>query len=169
MNDITPSLPPLGPEPFRFQPQPEVVEGPAFSRWFQGITWVTVLGSGYWLLHLWQQGKFGGDVSLAGLKQAGWFILAWLLLAWTAWHVVRSRMCMDTQGLQQTWIWHKAMAYDEMAYAKLIRVRGLEWLMAPRLYVRTLMGKFAVFYVSDARLLAECERLQRALRDFRQL
>jgi hypothetical protein len=159
----------LGPEPFKFEPHSEVVEGPAFSRWFQAVTWLTVLGSGYWLLHLWQQGKFGGDASLVGLKQAGWFILAWLLLAWTAWHVVSSRMRLDTQGLHQTWIWHKTMAYDDLAYAKLIRVRGLEWFVAPRFYVRTLMGKFAVFYVSDAVLLAECERLQQALKDFRQL
>ena len=59
------------------------------------------------------------------------------------------------------------MAYDELAYAKLIRVRGLEWLMAPRFYVRTLLGKFAVFYVSSADVQAECERLRAELATFR--
>jgi hypothetical protein len=146
---------------------PEVLEGPAFSRAFQAITWLTVLGSGYWLLSLWQEGKFGGDTGLHGLRNAGWFVLGWALLAWTTWHVMYSRVRLDAQGIHQTWIWDKHMAYDELAYAKLIRIRGLEWLMAPRFYVRTLMGKFAVFYVSDTTVQAECARLSEALANFR--
>jgi len=39
--------------------------------------------------------------------------------------------------------------------------------MAPRFYVRTLMGKFAVFYVSNADVQAECERLRTELAAFR--
>lgn len=168
MNDTTPP-PSLGPAPFRFQPVTDVVEGPAFSRAFQAITLLTVLGSGYWLLSLWQQGKFGGSTGIDGLRAAGWFILGWFLLAWTAWHVMQSRARIDAQGLHQTWIWDKHMAFDELAYAKLIRIRGLEWFMAPRFYVRTLMGKFAVFYVTDALVIAECERLSQELQTFRQM
>jgi hypothetical protein len=37
------------------------------------------------------------------------------------------------------------------------------------LYVRTLAGKFAVFYVTDPCVLAECERLTQELRTFRQM
>ena len=128
-----------------------------------------MLGSGVWLLGLWQQGKFGGHTGLAGLRDAGWFILGWCLLAWTALHVMQSRACLDAQGLHQTWIWDKHMAYDELAFAKLIRVRGLEWLVAPRFYVRTLVGKFAVFYVTDPLVIAECERLSAELQAFRQM
>lgn len=167
MNDTT--TPPLGLTPFRFQPTTGMVEGPAFSRAFRAITLLTVIGSGYGLLSLWQQGKFGGSTGLDGLRAAGWFIAGWFLLAWTAWHVMHSRAQLDEQGLHQTWIWDKHMAYDELAYAKLIRVRGLEWLMAPRFYVRTLVGKFAVFYVTDAVVMAECERLSQELQAFRQL
>jgi len=167
MNDT--STPHLGPAPFRFHPASDMVEGPAFSRTFQAITLLTVVGSGYWLLSLWQQGKFGGSAGLEGLRAAGWFILGWFLLAWTTWHVMQSRACLDASGLHQTWIWDKHMAYEELAYAKLIRVRGLEWLMAPRFYVRTLMGKFAVFYVTDPVVMAECERLSQELQAFRQL
>lgn len=155
--------------PFRFQPHPEVLEGAAFSPSFQAITGLIVLGSAYWLLSLWQQGKFGGDTGVAGLKAAGWFIVAWALLAWTAWHVLQSRVRLDAQGIHQTWIWDKYMAWDDLAFAKLIRIRGLEWFMAPRLYVRTLVGKFAVFYVTDATVLAECERLCAELKAFRQM
>ena len=158
-----------GPEPFRFSPQPQTLEGAAFSRSFQAITLAVVAGSGYALISLLLQGKFGGDTPLEGLHAAGWFLLGWCLLAWTAWHVFKSRICIDGQGLHQTWLWDKHMAYDDLAFAKLIRVRGLEWLMAPRFYVRTLMGKFAVFYVSDPQALLECERMAKALQDFRKL
>ena len=59
------------------------------------------------------------------------------------------------------------MAYDDLAYARLIRVRGLEWLIAPRLYVRTLLGKFAVFYIADAQVLAQAQQLVQELSEFR--
>lgn len=159
---------PLGPEPFCFSPSNGFVEGAAFSRSFQAITLLTVLGSGYWLVSLWQMGKFGGSTGLEGLRAAGLFILGWFLLAWTAWHVMQSRVRLDAQGLHQTWIWDKHMAYGELAYAKLIRIRGLEWLVAPRFYVRTLVGKFAVFYVTDAVVIEECQRLSAELQAFRQ-
>ena len=53
------------------------------------------------------------------------------------------------RALHQSWVWDKKMELGELAYGKLIRVRGLDWLIAPRLYVRTLVGKFAVFYAAD--------------------
>ena len=59
------------------------------------------------------------------------------------------------------------MELRELAYGKIIRVRGLEWLIAPRLYVRTLMGKFAVFYAADPKMLAQFERLVLELKAFR--
>ena len=158
----------LGPKPFVFLPTTDPLEGPAFSRAFQAITWVTLLGSGYWLLSLWQQGKFGGETGLDGLRAAGWFVLGWGLLAWTTWHVMFSHCRLDATGIHQTWIWDKHMSYDELAYAKLIRIRGLEWFMAPRFYVRTLLGKFAVFYVSSPHVQQECERLSAELSAFRE-
>jgi hypothetical protein len=79
-----------------------------------------------------------------------------------------SRSRLDATGIHQTWIWDKHMRYDELAYAKLIRIRGLEWFMAPRFYVRTLMGKFAVFYVSSPHVQHECERLSAELSAFRE-
>ena len=167
MSDLNTSS--LAPAPFVFHPQGGDVSGPAFSRSFKAITMLTVLGSGYWLISLWQQGKFGGDTGLDGLQSAGWFVLGWGLLAWTAWHVMTSTARLTHEGLHQSWVLDKHMAYDELAYAKLIRVRGLEWFMAPRFYVRTLAGKFSVFYVTSPDVMAECERLSHELSEFRQL
>ena len=160
--------PALGPTPFRFAPRDGQIEGAAFSSVFKTLTATIVLGSAWWLLDLWWAGKFGAT-GWAGLQAAGWFILGWLLLAWTGWEVMHSQVKLDAQGLHQSWMWQKHMPYDELAYTKLIRVRGLEWLMAPRLYVRTLAGKFAVFYATQTSVLEECERLCTELEAFRRM
>ena len=54
---------------------------------------------------------------MGGLRAAGWFVLGWVLLAWTTWHVMFSRARLDATGIHQTWIWDKHMAYDELAQA----------------------------------------------------
>ena len=159
----------LGPAPFRFELEAEKVEGAAFSVAFKILTCAVVLFCGYWLLSLWLQGKFGGNANLEGLRVAGWFILGWGLLACTAWFVVNSRISLDANGITQSWMWTKHFDFDDLAVAQLIRIRGLEWLIAPRLYTRTLAGKFSVFYVSDAAVLIEMERLSQELKSFRQM
>lgn len=168
MTDPFDPLQTLGPAPYRFKPNPEKLTGPAFSLAFKVLTVLMVGSVGVWLVLLWWQGKFGDPSKLVSVQSAGWFLLGWLLMAWTAWHVLVSRTSLDSSGLHQSWIWDKHLAFDELAYGKLIRVRGLEWLMAPRLYVRTLMGKFAVFYAADPHMLVEFERLVKELKAFRQ-
>lgn len=91
------------------------------------------------------------------------------MMTWTWLSILRSRTRIDSTGLTQRWMWNKHMAFDDLAYGKLIRVRGLDWLIAPRFYVRTLMGKFAVFYGATPQLVAEFERISAELRKFRQL
>jgi len=159
----------LGPAPFQFAPQAEKVEGAAFSPAFKTLTCAVIGWCGYWLLSLWLQGKFGGNPDIEGLRTAGWFILGWCLLACTGGYVLVSRIRLDEQGITQTWMWTKHQAYDDLAVAQLIRIRGLEWLMAPRLYVRTLAGKFSVFYVSDGVVLSEMQRLAQELKGFRHM
>ena len=104
-----------------------------------------------------------------GVAGGGWFLGAVLLLLYTWVNILRSTTRIDEQGLSQTWVWNKHMELRELAYGKLIRVRGLEWLIAPRLYVRTLMGKFAVFYATSPEMIAEFERLVKELKAFREM
>jgi len=146
----------LGPPPFRFTPsQGPSMQGPAFSRFFKVLATALVLGTSYWFLRLWLDGKVsGGAVSILT-----WFLAALAMMLYTCWHILRSVTTIDAHELRQTWVWQKKMELRELAYGKLVRVRGLEWLIAPRLYARTLMGKFAVFYAADAVMLAEFERL----------
>ena len=83
--------------------------------------------------------------------------------------MVNSRISLDANGITQSWMWTKHFDFDDLAVAQPIRIRGLEWLIAPRLYARTLAGKFSVFYVSDATVLLEMERLSLELKAFRQM
>ncbi len=73
--------------------------------------------------------------------------------------IYRSKTTLTENTLKQTWIWDKEVALPELVYAKLIRFRGFDWLIAPRLYVRTMMGKFIVFYAADKAMIAEFQKL----------
>ena len=157
----------LGPAPFGYVPESGTLRGAAFSRPYQLLTTFIVLGAAVWLLVLWQQGAFGGDTGLEGLRQAGWFVLGWCLLAWSGVFVWTSQVRLDERGVFQNWVWDKQQDYADMAMAHLFRVRGLEWLIAPRFYVRSLSGKRTVFYVADPALLEECARMAQALRSVR--
>ncbi|MBI2771675.1 MAG: hypothetical protein HYX47_18765 [Burkholderiales bacterium] len=154
----------LGPPPFRFIPsQGPSIEGPAFSPAFKLLASALVFGTAGWFVQLWLAGKVsGGAVSIFT-----WFLAAMCMMLYTWWCIVRSVTRLDGQDLQQTWMWNKKMELRELAYGKLIRVRGFDWLIAPRLYVRTLMGKFAVFYATDPAMIAEFERLVAELKAFR--
>ena len=154
--------PHFGPPPFKFTPKGGSISGKAFSVTFKVLATFIVLTLAAAFVQAWLAGKASG-ASVAG----GWFIAGLLLVGYTWWCILRSVTRLDEQGLYQTWMWDKHMELRELAYGKLIRVRGLEWLIAPRLYVRTLMGKFAVFYASSPEMVAEFERLVSELKVFR--
>jgi len=156
----------LGPPPFRFTPsRGPTMHSRALSPCFKLLATALALGLAYWFIVLWLDGKVaGGAVSIMS-----WFMAALAMTLYTWWHILRSVTSLDSSQLQQTWVWPKKMELRELAYGKLIRVRGLEWLIAPRLYVRTLLGKFAVFYAADPAMIAEFERLVAELKDFRGL
>ncbi|MET0541355.1 MAG: hypothetical protein ABWZ88_06325 [Variovorax sp.] len=155
----------MGPAPFRFAPQGGAIEGPAFSAMFKLLATVIVGGCAVWMARLWAAGALGSSTT-GGL---GWFIAGLAIMVWTWWSIITSRTRIDAKGLHQRWVWDKHMELDDLAYAKVIRVRGLDWLIAPRLYARTLMGKFSVFYGATPELIAEFERLGAELREFRKL
>ena len=102
-----------------------------------------------------------------GVIMALWGALAWLLMAATVWAIERSRTTLTHEGLLQTWLWDKKMAMRELAFARLIRFRGFDWLIAPRLYVRNLSGKFTVIYCADRAMLEDMQRLCTELHQFR--
>ena len=86
------------------------------------------------------------------------------MLAFIAWHIQRSRIILDSVAIEQTWMWRRRVALQELALVKVIRIRGLEHLIAPRIYVRNLGGKFTIFYCQDRTMLEEFARLSEALK-----
>ncbi|KAF1045257.1 hypothetical protein [Xylophilus sp.] len=149
--------------PFRFAPAAGVQEGPAFSPAFRLLASAIVFGCAGWMFSLWPAGSLGAG----GRSGIGWFGAALVLMGWTWIAILRSRTRVDAAAVSQRWIWHKRLELGDLAYAKVLRVRGLEWLVAPRLYLRTFSGRFAVFYAADAALLAEFDRLAAELRAWR--
>ncbi len=156
----------IGPPPFRFAPTGGTRESRAFSLAFRVLATVIVIGCAIWLARLWRAGVLGDGGQTSGL---GWFTAALMMMLYTLWHIVTSRTRIDDKALHQSWVWDKNMEYADLAFCKLIRIPGLDWLVAPRLYARTLMGKFAVFYAADAEMIDDFQRLIRELKAFRGL
>lgn len=155
----------LGPQPFTYTPSSgPSVEGPAFSPTFKTATTLLVFGVGFWLALVWigERAKGGSNSLLV------WFFAALVMLVFFWWWILRSRTRIDEQGLHQTWFADKHMAMADLALVSVVRIRGFEWLIAPRVHARTLMGKFAVFQAADPALLDEFARLSRELQAFRQ-
>lgn len=101
------------------------------------------------------------------LQSSGWLAAALGLMIYTVWHIVRGKTTLDETALQQSWVWNKRTELRELAYAKLIRVRGFDWLIAPRLYTKTFSGKLAVFYAAAPAMLVEFQRLEQELKALR--
>jgi hypothetical protein len=154
----------MGPEPFRFTPaQGPSVEGPAFSRSFKALAIAMVLAMSLWMITLQARGLVAGSAHSVLV----WFMAALAMLLYMAFWIARSRTRIDGQTISQTWFAPKQVAIGELASAHLTWIRGLEWLVAPRLRVRTLASKLVVFHAADPRMLAEFERLARELEAFR--
>ncbi len=147
-------------------PQAGLRRAQAFSLPFRLLATVLVFGLEVWMYQLWQAGRLTPP-GLSTAAALGWPLAAVLLMLYTWWHIVTSRTTLTADRLHQSWVLDKKMELRELAYAKLIRVPGLDWLIAPRLYVRTLLGKFAVFYAADPAMLAEFHRLIAELKAFR--
>lgn len=137
---------------------------PAFSKTFKLLALGIVSFSASWMYQLWSTGKLAANNSLSPSNGLIWLLCGLLLMIYTLVSIYISRTTLEGDlesggRLQQTWIWNKEVALKEIAYAKLIRVRGFDWLIAPRLYVRTVMGKFTVFYATDPAMIEEYRKL----------
>ncbi len=142
-----------------FQPlSPGSIESRAFSIVFRCIAVALGGGSVIWFVFLGSSGK------LDGMGNFSLVLLALFMMAIFVWAILRSVTRVNPTGLEQTWIWTKRLPYAEIVYAKLFRIRGLEMLIAPRLYVRSTDFKIMTFYAIDAAVLDEFLRIENELR-----
>lgn len=141
------------PYPYHAPAQP--MTGQAFGPLFKLLAWGMLLALGLWTLRL--------DVDWRS-RHGAWVAVAWGMLACIAWFIQRSRIVLNAQGIEQSWMWRRRVSLRELAMLKVMRVRGLEFLIAPRIYARTLGGSFHFFYCHDRAMLEEFSRLAQALR-----
>ena len=144
---------------FAFTPKGGRVESSAFSASFKTLAIVLMTLAFGWAWQMWMNGHLQPT-----LQSSGWVTAALCMMAYTEWHIVRGKTILDSTCLQQSWVWSKRTELRDLAYAKLIRVRGLDWLIAPRLYTKTFSGKLAVFYAAAPEILVEFQRLEQELR-----
>lgn len=137
----------------------QVVSGKAFSVAFRVLALLLVEGVAWWAYVLWSNGKLGASMTSSVL----WLLAALVLMLITVFYVFRSVTSVSSSHLKQSWIWNKEMPIRDLAYVKLIRLRGFDWLIAPRLYARTHGGKFASFYASTPDVLKQFESIKSKL------
>ncbi|MDO8457068.1 MAG: hypothetical protein Q7T07_09175 [Burkholderiaceae bacterium] len=131
------------------------ISGRAFSVSFRVLALLLVEGVAWWGYVLWSSGKLGTSLTSSAL----WLAAALALMCITVFYVFRSVTSITSSHLRQSWIWDKEMQVADLAYVKLIRLRGFDWLIAPRLYARSHGGKFASFYAANPEVLRQFEQL----------
>jgi hypothetical protein len=137
----------------------QLISGKAFTVAFRVLALLLVEGISWWAYLLWRSGKLGTTLTSSTL----WLLAAIVLMLITVFYVFRSVTSVSNSHLKQSWIWNKTMPISELAYVKLIRLRGFDWLIAPRLYARTHGGKFASFYASTPEVLTQFEKISKRL------
>jgi len=155
-----------GVEPFRFVPSAASgIEGPAFSRTFRVATALFVASLGFWLALVWVVENSRGH---GGSGLLAWFFAAFAMCVFFTYWILKSRTRIDAQAVRQSWYTDKRVAIADLKEVGILRIRGIEWLVTPRVHLRTLMGKFTIVHAADPRLLAEFERMAYELQAFRQ-
>ncbi len=140
------------PSPLQLDLAPEQkISGKAFSVAFRVLSLLLVEGVAWWAYVLWSNGKLGESLNSSIL----WLFAALVLMGITVFYVFRSETSITNSHLRQSWIWDKEMQVTDLAYVKLIRLRGFDWLIAPRLYARTHSGKFASFYSANTAVIEQ--------------
>lgn len=107
-------------------------EGPAFPLAVRLLATAIVLGAAGWAY-----------AASDGLATSGWQPSAVavvggaaLMVLWYLYWIWRSRVTVTPQGIRQTWMWNKQAMWKDVTHVKLIRIPGLDWIMAPRLVLR---------------------------------
>lgn len=75
------------------------------------------------------------------------------------WTVLNSRTSIDDREIRQSGLLPRRVALADIGQLKLIRMRGLEWLITPRLVVQARGSGLCTFYCADPNVLQAVEQL----------
>jgi len=98
--------------------------------------------------------------SLPSLRSTSWsasslfvFGVAGVCVTWVGYWIVYSRTRLEGDVLTQTWLWDKRVRAEDVAQLKLVHIRMLERVIAPRLLVRRRFGGITWFHAYDPQVL----------------
>lgn len=145
------------PDPALAQEEPAAmrVEGASFSPTMKVLSTMLVLGLAYGAWQTLQQGAWSQWSSTA--RWCMGLLMAAVVFGY--WGILSSRTGVDGHCIRQSGPWPKQVELAQITQLKLIRVRGLDWLVAPRLVVRCGAFGLTTFHVADAQVLAALKRL----------
>lgn len=131
-----------------------VITGPAYSPWFKMLATLFTFGlAGYAASFLLRHGgDFGSQALLLG-------VILLLLLSYRSF--LHSTVTIDADGIRQTGLLGKEVAWSDVRGAKLIGLPRAGWLSPPRLVVRTGVA-FYTFNGGTHELLTEFARISLA-------
>lgn len=138
----------------RFEPP---VSGPAYGRIYKLLLLVCLVALGAWGARLALQPEVTLKSSLALWALCGYFAVLYMGIV-----LLRSTTTVGPQTLSQVWFWRKEVPLAAISDARLMRWRGLEWLVAPRLYVRAGPGPWIGYHGASPELWAAFESIARA-------
>lgn len=142
-----------------FTPRSAQLIGPAFGIGFRVIASSLMVILTVWGIRVLMDPALGPfDRNIVGGA-----LLAYGLLLYMWWTMMRSTTTLTDSMLSQTWFWSKSVPLAQISYAKFLRLRGLEWLVAPRIYVRTGPGPFVSFFAASPEMWEEFEAMAREL------
>ena len=135
----------------------QAVTGPAYSTWFKALATVATVGLAL----------YGADIALRfPLLQYGFavkaiLICAAVMLAVSYYWFLRSTTTVDGDGITQTWLYNKHVAWRDVRGAKMIGIPYAGWLFPPRLVVRT-GNSFTTFNGGSQEVLVEFAKISLA-------
>lgn len=131
------------------------VEGPSFPV---AIKLLATLGMGGLLMSAW-----GARTQLAAMPLPPdllWLAgLAAAVVVWHYLHILFSTTAISGDTLSQGWLWRSSVALRDIAQVKLLRVKVLDALVAPRLVVRTRGVGNRTFHAADPAVLTVIDLL----------
>jgi hypothetical protein len=136
-------------------PDMPMCEGPSFAR---GTQWLATLVLVALAVLAWRH----ADNPLWWTLPLELRMLLALLGATVAagyWSVLSSRTRIGPEHIRQSGLLPRSVLLADIVQLKLIRLRGLEWLVTPRLVVRARGFGLHTFYCADPAVLAAVETL----------
>lgn len=133
------------------------VSGPAYSRGFKVFaTVITIALVLYGASVAW---RFALPTFSFGVKAL--LVCAGAMLAISYYWFLRARTTVDEQGIRQSWLYDKQVAWNDVRGARMIGIPYAGWLFPPRLVVRT-GNAFMTFNGGTREILIEFAKISLA-------